>query len=102
MLDRGGCMAEELRSLLGTLESVRIKTILEAINYRGAQCMLPRQVRLRIFKAKAWLNYGKAAKADLKWWAHSLDAVDRNSASFKPCLTTLEVWTDASGLVGWG
>ena len=64
--------------------------------------MLPHQGRLGIFKDKTWLNFGKAAKTDLKWWAHSLDSVNHNSASLKPRLTTLEVWTDASGLVGWG
>ena len=102
MLDRDGSTPEELRSLLGTLESVRIMTILAVINYRGLQYMLPHQGPLGIFKAKTWLNFDKAAKTDLRWWANSLDSVAHNSAFLKPSPTTLEVLTDASGLVGWG
>ena len=98
MLDRGGCTAEELRLLLGTLQIVRITTILVGINYRALQYMLPRQGRLGIFKAKAWLNFGKAARSDLKWLTHSLSSVDHNSASLEPHLTRYGMgWTLLAG-----
>ena len=43
-----------------------------------------------------------AARADLAWWARSFPSTLHTSTSLLARPTTLEVWTDASGLVGWG
>ena len=53
VLAKGGCTAEELRLLLGTLESVRIATIIVALHYRGLQYLFPRPGRQGVFRPTA-------------------------------------------------
>ena len=74
LLNKGGCMASKLRSLLGTLKSVRIVTRHTALHYRGLQYQHPRPEQQGVFPSKAWINFSKAVKGDLAWWASSFTA----------------------------
>lgn len=100
IVEEGGCMAADLRSLLGTLENVRMATILAALHYRGLQYLLPRPGQRQIFSVKAWLKLNQAAQDNLLWWAYGFPS-SHTSTSLTAWSVTLEVWTDASGLVGW-
>ena len=100
LLDKGGCTACELRSLLGTLKSVRIVTVHAALHYRGLQYQLPCPGRQGVFPSKSWINFSKAARGNLPWWAKSFTATRHTSASLTAWAVSLELWTDASGLVG--
>lgn len=100
LLSKGHGTADELRSLLGTLESTRMVNVQAALHYRALQRQLPR--RRRPFPGKLVINFSRAAMADLAWWAHTFPDTQHTSTSLLARPTTLEVWTDASGLVGWG
>ena len=97
MLDECGCRASQLHSLMGMLKSMRIVTRRAALHYRGLQYQPPRPGRQGVFLSKAWINFSKAAR-----WANSFTATRQPSASLTARSVSLEVWTDASGLVGWG
>ena len=82
----------------GRKKNVWITTILAAINYRDLQYLLLCPGWQGVFQLKMWLNLGKSAKVDLRWWTHSLDSTSHSTAH----LTSLELWTDTLSLVGWG
>lgn len=102
LLAAGSTTAADLRSLLGTLESTRLVTRQAALHYRGLQYQLPRPGRHQPFPSDSVITFRRAARADLAWWANTFPDTLHTSTSLLARPTTLEVWTDASGLVGWG
>ena len=100
LLGAGRATADELRSLLGTLESTRMVNVEAALHYRALQAQLPR--RRQPFPGKLVIAFSRAARANLAWWANTYPSTQHTSTSLLVRPITLEVWTDASGLVGWG
>ena len=80
MLDKGSCTASKLRSLLGTLESVRIVTEHAALHKRGLQYQLPCPGPQGTFPGKSWINFSKAAKSNLSWWTKRFTTAQHTSA----------------------
>ena len=101
LLSSGSATAGEMRSFLGTLESTRLAAACAPLHYRGLQYQMPRHRRGRPFPCRTVISFRGAARADLDWWARAFPTLHTSSRLLaRP--TTLEVWTDASGLVGWG
>ena len=101
MLKEGKCTANQLRSLLGTLESTRLVTKQAALHYRGLQRLMPRK-RGSKFPGNKILRFPEEAKKDLRWWNASFATAPHTSTSLREPIATNELHTDASGLVGWG
>ena len=97
LLAAGGCTGAELRSLLGTLESTRLVTVEAALHYRGLQAQMP-----KLHQDRHKITLSQAAKGDLAWWARRFPSLQHTSTSLRPRPVSVEMWTDASGLVGWG
>ena len=99
ILSRNGCSADELRSLVGTLESVRPAVATAALHYRFLQYLLRPLLRGPWLGSKLVL-LSPGARQDLLWWKKlTLSAcqspMDRGSY-------TVDIATDASGNFGWG
>ena len=116
-LDEDGCLVGDLHSRLGTLGVVRLATVLAALRYRslqhlpsrvglaalryrGPQYLLPRPGRRRDFPVREQLGFSEASKGDLTW--RTVDFPSHTSTSLTSRPTTLWVWTDTAGRVGWG
>ena len=116
-LDENGCSVGDLHSLLVTLGVVRLATVLAALryrslqhlpsrmglaalHYRGPQYLLPRPGRRRGFPVREQLGFSETFKVDFTWRAVNFPSHTSTSLTSRP--TTLWVWTDAAGRVGWG
>ena len=101
-LEKNGMTAGDVRLLLGSLESLRLATTLALIHFCGLQYMKPRPRRRHDLPVKKWLQLSPAARSYLLWWAKEFHHTAHTSSSLVPRSVTMELWTDASGLVGWG
>ena len=101
MLKKGSCTANQLRSLLGTLESTRLVTKQAALNYRGLQRQMPHK-RGGKFPGNQTIRFREEATKELKWWSVSFNTTQHTSTLLRDPVAVTEVHTDASGLVGWG
>lgn len=102
LLTSGGSTGDQLRSLLGTLESTKLVTTEAPLHYRGLQAQMPKTRGGKHFPGKKFIVFRRAARLDLAWWASSFPLPQHTSTSLLPRSTTVEMWTDASGLFGWG
>ena len=102
LLATGECSGADLRSLLGTLESTRLVTTEAALHYRGLQAQLPKLQLAKGKKDDTQISLNAAARGDLGWWTRSFPVLRHTSTSLSVRPISVEVWTDASGLVGWG
>ena len=90
-LEKGSTSATTMLSLLGTLKSTRLINNQAALHYSGLQYQNSRRSHDdKIIR--------KASMKDLKWWTHSFNT----SISLREGQSTLQMWKDALGLVGWG
>ena len=93
---RGGCTADELRSFLGRIESVRPAIETAPLHYRSLQEMMPRR---RYWSGQTFLPLTDGAQEDLLWWIHTFPLKRSGPLSRGPI--SLQVSTDASS-TGWG
>ena len=101
-LEKGGMTAGNMRSLLGSLESLRLFTTLAPLHFRGLQYLQPPPGPQQDFPVKKWPHCTPIAILDLQWWTHKFHHTDKTSSSLVPRPIMMEIWTNASGLVGWG
>ena len=88
-----GITAGDLRSLLGSLENLRMAVTLTPLHLCGLQYLQPRPGPKQTFLTEQWLQLSSAARFDLRWWAQSL--YYNTSSSLMSRSVTMEVWTDA-------
>ena len=98
-MDKDNCSADELRSLLGRLESTRAAVSTAALHYRFLQQMLKPLQRGPWLGSKL-LSLTPGAKQDLCWWKHL--SPTRSTAPMDRGSFTVDIATDASGTFGWG
>lgn len=99
ILVRNSCSTDELRSLLGRLESIRPSVSTGGLHYRCLQQLL------KPFQRGHWngsriLPLSSGARQDLLWWkklSQSTATAPLDRGSF-----TVDMSTDASGSYGWG
>ena len=96
-LDRGECTARELRSFVGRVEGARPAVEQAALHYRSLQVLLPPAVS---WHGGCRLRLTRGATEDLQWWRDSLPA--HLVAPMRRGQPTLDLFTDASGVMGWG
>lgn len=99
ILSRNSCSADELRSLIGTLESVRPALATAPLHYRYLQQLL-RPLQRGPWLGNKLVTLSPGAQQDLLWWKKLTLTVcqspmDRGSF-------TVAMATDASGNIGWG
>ena len=98
-LARGNYTADELRSLIGRLESVRPAVEVAALHYRSLQAML-RPLQRGVWQGSRLLLLTPGARRDLEWW-RSLSP-DSSTAPLRRGSFSVNMKTDASGNYGWG
>ena len=100
-LDGNGLTANELRSFLGVLESVRPVVEIAPLHFRSLQCML-RPLRKGPWRGQKFLVLTQEARADLRWWVTDFPTPPYLSAPLQRDSPNVEMMADASGLHGWG
>ena len=101
-LKKGRMTAANRWSLLGSLESLRLATTLAPLHFHGLQYLQPRPGPRQDFPAKRWLHLTPAARFDLHWWTQKFHHANNTLSSLLSCPVTIDIWTDASGLIGGG
>ena len=77
-------------------------TLLAELHYRGLQYLLPPPGWQGDFPHKLWLDFGKAALTVLRWWERCINSPSHSSTSLVLWAASLELWTEASGLIVGG
>ena len=101
-LKKDGMTAANLRSLLGSLESLRLATTLAPLHFRSLQYLQPRPGSRQDFLVTRWLHLTTAARFDLQWCTQKFHHTNNTSLPLLSRPVSMEIWTDASGLAGWG
>ena len=96
-LDRGECLARELRSFIGKAEGARPAVEQAALHYRSLQVLLPSP---KHWRGERRLRLTPGASEDLHWWRDSMPT--HSVAPMRRGQPTLDLNTDASGVAGWG
>ena len=100
-LDNGGCTADQLRSFLGRLESVRAVTAQAPLHYRALQYLL-QPLRKGSWHGRRFIPLTRAARLDLEWWVHVFALQQHQASPLCRKEVTLTIKADASGNFGWG
>ena len=100
-LEAGGCTADELRSFLGRLESVRAVTIQAPLHYRALQYLI-QPLRKGSWRGQRFIPLSRAGRLDMEWWVQVFPLREHQASSLSKSDFTLMVMTDASGHFGWG
>jgi hypothetical protein len=100
-LAQGGCTADQLRSFLGRLESVRAVTVQAPLNYRALQYLL-QPLRKGSWRGQRFIPLSRAARLDLEWWEHVFPLQQHQVSPLSSSGVTLTIKADASGNFGWG
>ena len=100
-LDNGGLTADELRSFLGRLESVRPVVEQAPLNYRSVQYLL-RPLRRGHWRGQRFLPLTPDTRRDLEWWRSVFPTSIHLSAPLRRGSWTVDIMADASGNYGWG
>lgn len=100
-LAMGGCTADQLRSFLGRLESVRAVTVLAPLHYRALQYLL-QPLRKGSWRGQKFIPLTRAARLDLEWWVHVFPLDQHQVSPLCRREITLTIKADASGNFGWG
>ena len=91
--------ADQLRSFIGRLESVRPAVQVAALHYRSLQQML-RPLQRGKWQGSLLLHLTPGARTDLVWWRRL--SLASSTAPLKRGVFTLNIKADASGNYGWG
>ena len=67
-LDCGGMTADELRSLLGKLESTKLAVERAPLHYRALQAQHPRRKRGSKWRGRSFIALSNSSELDLAWW----------------------------------
>ena len=97
----GGCSADQLRSLVGKLESLKHAVPIAPLHFRALQASFRPLLRGR-WRGKKFVPLNSASRADLEWWMAALLPAGPLSAPLRRGLATVEIMADASGTHGWG
>ena len=100
-LEQGGFTADELRSFLGRLESVRPVVEQAALNYRSFQYAL-RPLRKGRWRGRKFIPLTRDTRRDLIWWCTVFPNPVHIIAPLNRGVCTVEFMADASGTHGWG
>ena len=100
-LAQGGCTADQLRSFLGRLESVRAVTVQAPLHYRALQYLL-QPLRKGSWRGQRFIPLTRAARLDLEWWVHVFPLEQHQLSPLCKRDITLTIKADASGNFGWG
>ena len=100
-LNRGGCTADELRSFLGRLESVRPVVQVAALHYRHLQYVL-RPLRKGPWRGRRFLPLSQLTREELLWWKNVFPTPPFLSAPLRRGQCSVGIMADASGNFGWG
>ena len=100
-LGDNGLTANELRSFLGVLESVRPVVEVAPLHYRSLQRML-RPLRKGPWRGQKFLFLTPETRLELEWWAKIFPTPPFQSAPLQRGSPTVEMMADASGIHGWG
>ena len=100
-LDNGGCTADQLRSFLGRLESVRAVTAQAPLHYRALQYLL-QPLRKGSWNGRRFIPLTRAARLDLEWWVHVFPLRQHQVSPLRRREVTITIKADASGNFGWG
>ena len=100
-LDCGGCTADELRSFLGRLESVRAVVHVAALHYRHLQYVL-RPLRKGPWRGRRFLPLTQSTREELLWWKLVFPTPPFMAAPLRRGQCTVDIMADASGDFGWG
>ena len=93
----GECTAHELRSFVCKAEGARPAVEQAALHYRSLQVLLP---STKLWRGGRRLHLTREARTDLRWWKDSLPT--HRVAPMKRGQPSLDLYTDASGIHGWG
>ena len=100
-LNRGGYTADELRSFLGRLESVRPVVSVAALHYRHLQYVL-RPLRKGPWRGRRFLPLSRFTREELQWWQKVFPTPPHLAAPLRRGQCTVGIKADASGDFGWG
>ena len=100
-LAQGGCTADQLRSFLGRLESVRAVTAQAPLHYRALQYLL-QPLRKGSWRGQRFIPLPRAARQDLEWWVHVFPLKQHQFSPLTLREVSLTIKADASGNFGWG
>ena len=100
-LAMGGCTADQLRSFLGRLESVRAVTAQAPLHYRALQYLL-QPLRKGSWRGQRFIPLTRASRMDLEWWVHVFPLEQHQVSTLCRRDITLTIKADASGNFGWG
>ena len=98
-LDKGGCTADQLRSFLGRLESVRAVTAQAPLHYRALQYLL-QPLRKGSWRGQRFIPLTREARMDLEWWVQVFPLEQHQTSPLCRGDVTLTVKADASGNYG--
>ena len=98
-MDEGACSADQLRSLIGTLESVRPAVELAPLHYRSLQKLLRPLQRGKWFGSQT-VQLTPSSLLDLAWWRRL--SLASATAPLKRGSFTMNIKADAAGNFGWG
>ena len=90
-LKKGGMTAANLRSLLGSLESLRLATTLAPLHFCGLQYLQPQPGPRQDFPAKRWLHLTPAARFDLQWWTQKFHHTNNTSSPLSIRPVSIEI-----------
>ena len=100
-LANNGCTANELRSFLGTLESVRPVVEVASLHYRHLQYVL-RPLRKGPWRGRKFLPLNQETRQELLWWKEVFPTPPYLTAPMTRGQCTVVLKADASGNFGWG
>ena len=99
-LDANGFTANELRSFLGILESIRPVVEVAPLHFRSLQYTM-RPLRKGHWHGQKFLGLNPETRAELEWWARVFPTPPFLSAPLQRGSPTVEIMADASGNHGW-
>ena len=100
-LESNGFTANDLRSFLGVLESVRPVVEIAPLHFRSLQHMM-RPLRKGHWRGHKFLRLNPETRAELEWWAKVFPTPPFLSAPLQRGSPSVEMMADASGVHGWG
>ena len=100
-LEKGGCTADELRSFLGRLESVRPVVEQAPLHYRSLKYAL-RPLRKGLWHGRKFLPLTTEMKEEILWWKTQFPTPPHLSAPLRRPPFTVVIMADASGNFGLG
>ena len=101
VVEEGGCSADQLRSLIGKLESLRPAVEIAPLYIRSLQAKLKPLLKGR-WRGSRFVPLSQRGRADLAWWTDTLSPSGPLSAPLRRSVPDICIMADASGVAGWG